>query len=201
MRRLPGNEPGAELADRPEQAALDDVARRLGGIAGRPGIDRMREAAAFPPLRVLAGQMQRQLVAAGAPGLADPVGGHEAALVEAGTGAEAEELHMPGIELAPQRPRLGIHRLDQALALAPPGFLQQAHQLLFFPGAQRLEIRGAHAGRLRLGWRLLRRVAALARRLAQKLGKPGIELFVAELLERTGMIEVEPVTIFPRSHF
>ena len=35
----------------------------------------------------------------------------------------------------------------------------------------------------------------------QKLGKPRIKLFVAELLQRTGMIEVEPVTIFPWSHF
>ena len=87
--------------------------------------------------------MQRQLVAAGAPGLADPVGRHEAALVDAGPGAQPEELHVPGIELASQRAAFGIHRVDQP-ALAAASASSSSRQLALFPDAERLETSAAH---------------------------------------------------------
>jgi hypothetical protein len=87
----------AAIADLAEQLLLEDVAGGLVGVAGDPGADRAPEHPALPPRPVAPGQVAGVLPAAGG-GLADLVGGHEAAL--AVDLARGEMLHVPGIELA-----------------------------------------------------------------------------------------------------
>jgi hypothetical protein len=75
----------------------------------------------FPPVWVLAGQMQRHLICTGR-GLAAAVAGHEQPFV--GIRALAEELEMLHIELTPQRARIREQLVDLPLLPASPFVLQ-----------------------------------------------------------------------------
>ena len=106
---------------------------------------------------------------------------------------------MPGIELAPERPALGIHRMDQPALAAPFRFLQQRRQLAFFPGAQRFEVGGAQAGHLRLRCGCSRSPSPAALRSSSASRASSCSSLSCWM--RTGMIEVKPVAIFLRRHF
>lgn len=82
LERFQRDQTSAELAPFPlaantGQNHLNDVASGFRRIAGCPGADRMIYPPAWPPVRIVAGQMQRGLIPANAEGLANTIGGDD----------------------------------------------------------------------------------------------------------------------------
>ena len=80
-----------------EKLRLEDVPHRLGRVACRPHVHGLLEAAAFPPRRILARQMQRRLERTGG-ALADAIAGQKGPDPMCRTGGE--ELQMLRVEVA-----------------------------------------------------------------------------------------------------
>ena len=92
-----------------QQCFLNNVARRLVGLAGGPGADRLIEPAPFPPVRVDPGQVARGLVSTPTQRLAYPVRGHEAAFAKGPPSSEEFQV------LLIQRPRVDGAALVEVL--------------------------------------------------------------------------------------
>ena len=91
-------------------------------VAAHQRADGPGESLAFPPVRVVAGQVVGQF-GAEALGLADPVAGHEDALVV--RRAVAEESQVPRVLVPRQAPGVGKHALQLAGARASRHLLQE----------------------------------------------------------------------------
>jgi hypothetical protein len=96
------NHPGAARRLRPEQLLNEDVANRLPRVAGSPSASLPRESLSRPPVRVISGQVQRDLISANALRFSDTVCGHHHSLRV--SSASSEKSKVLAVKLAPQWP-------------------------------------------------------------------------------------------------
>ena len=94
----------------PEQGELENVARRLGILAGSPDGHGMREASAPPPGGVFPGEVQDAFIGTDALGFSHAVSAEEQAFVVPRAGLE--KVHVLAVQFPAQRACLGIEGLD-----------------------------------------------------------------------------------------
>ena len=94
----------------PEQGELENVARRLGILAGSPDGHGMREASAPPPGGVFPGEVQDAFIGTDALGFSHAVSAEEQAFVVPRAGLE--KVHVLPVEFPAQRSDFGVERFD-----------------------------------------------------------------------------------------